>query len=330
MNMQLKADNVKTEYISILRMFAIFSVVCAHVTDSTSSLSNLVISSLGTFGVGVFYIISGYFFYRDKKNPAVFARKKLTSVILPWMFCGTLDWLYVVIRRGGFSLQNWVSSNFVHSHYYYLSVLLVFYLVMWKLRKNHIVCVILLSVSFTSMWLTGKGLLSIYPYINPLNWLAYFIVGIEISRHDCFDTISLASKKLLPYTFPLSIFLFCWVVYDGKAVSYWYHGTVVSIALMIMTIMGLTKYICDYTDNQSKVKSLLIWGGNFSFSIYLIHMPFAGVIKYFIDKFDYGIGQFLAPFLVIATVCVCLYLILKIPFPHKVKQYINMILGIRA
>lgn len=125
----LNAYNEK-DYVSIVRALAIFSVVCAHVTDASGSITNLAISSLGAYGVAVFFLLSGYVFSFEKRSFGTFFRRKLTTILIPWLFCGTLDWLYVVLRKGGITFSGWVSSIFVHSHYYYLTILILCYCIL--------------------------------------------------------------------------------------------------------------------------------------------------------------------------------------------------------
>ena len=88
-------------FVNILRFLAILSVICAHVSTDSSSYANLVVRSCGTVGVGLFFFLSGYFFYYNKKDFIFFWKTKFKTIIVPWLFCGTIDWLYVVLRKGG-------------------------------------------------------------------------------------------------------------------------------------------------------------------------------------------------------------------------------------
>jgi surface polysaccharide O-acyltransferase-like enzyme len=118
-----------------LKAFAIIFVVAAHtatLSNSTNGVNNyisLFLHSIGSFGVPIFFILSGYFFYLNKKSFFAFFQSKLTSVFLPWVFSESIVWLYVVIRKGGFNFFSWFSFiiGFNHSTYY-LTVLIIFYL----------------------------------------------------------------------------------------------------------------------------------------------------------------------------------------------------------
>ena len=316
------------DYMSILRALAIFSVVCAHVTDASGSITNLVISSLGAYGVAVFFLLSGYAFSFEKRSFGAFFRRKLTTILIPWLFCGTLDWLYVVLRKGGITLSGWASSLFVHSHYYYLTVLFLCYVIMWRIRGNGEMRFCLFCISVVSVWLTGKGLLDVYPYINVFNWIGYFIVGIEIAERSSLENVSEVLEKQTHWLIVLCVFAVAWENYDRFAVSYWYHGTIFAIIPMVLLCFGMARRI--QAIKESKLRSTLIGIGKISFSIYLIHMPFAGVLKFIIDRIDLVYLQLLLPFAVLAIVSGIILRIRALPLKQSLKRTLDVVMGIRA
>ena len=101
-------------YIYILKAIAIFSVVCAHSTplmDSNSKInvfSSQMLDYLGTFGVPVFFCISGYLFAGNTRTWGEFWKRKVFTLFIPWICCETLLWLYVVLRKGGISITAWL------------------------------------------------------------------------------------------------------------------------------------------------------------------------------------------------------------------------------
>ena len=62
--------------INVLKFFCIFSVICAHTnsismrSDSLTMISSSFLNILGTIGVSIFFIISGFLYYynTDKWN----------------------------------------------------------------------------------------------------------------------------------------------------------------------------------------------------------------------------------------------------------------------
>ena len=322
----LNAYNEK-DYVSIVRALAIFSVVCAHVTDGSGSITNLVISSLGTYGVAVFFLLSGYVFSFEKRSFGAFCRRKLTTILIPWLFCGTLDWLYVVLRKGGITFSGWVSSIFVLSHYYYLTVLILCYVIMWRIRGNRKMRFCLFFISALSVWLTGKGLLDVYPYSNVFNWIGYFLVGIEIAERSSLESVSEVLEKQTPWLMVLCVFAVAWEIYDRYAVSYWYHGTILAIIPMVLLSFGIARKLQSI--RESRFRSTLIGIGKVSFTIYLIHMPFAGVLKFFVDRTGMVYLRFLLPFAVLTIVSGIIFCIQVLPLKQSLKRMINVVMGIR-
>lgn len=134
------------EYIYILKFFAIFSVVCAHSTSRIENLRGInyiissVFSSIGSIGVPIFFIISGYLFNKSKKKILPFFKGKIRTIFMPWIICETVVWFYVVIRKGGISLVSWLNFMVgVRHSTYYLTVLIIFYIFISKITTFFLV-----------------------------------------------------------------------------------------------------------------------------------------------------------------------------------------------
>lgn len=123
--------------IDICRVLAIFSVICAHIPYSNNSVNDLIVSGLGTYGVGLFLFFSGSFYERDLKNFNLFALSKIRSIISPWFFCGTIYWSILVARGGRADFISWLELIFVRSHYYYLTVLVILFIMLYRGKKTN-------------------------------------------------------------------------------------------------------------------------------------------------------------------------------------------------
>lgn len=314
-------------FINILRALAIFSVVCAHTSTSDQNCYNLFVANCGTYGVGLFFFISGYFFYQDKKNVSAFTVTKLRSIVLPWFFCGTFDWLYVVLRKGNINILNWCDSIFVHSHYYYLTVLLIAFYILFRFRDNQRILFVLFLASLVSCLLTGKGLLDyIYIYVNPFNWLVYFVSGILVHKYNLLNIIVRISSKLLPILMALFIYYLAWVIWDGEFVKYWGNGNILFGLFMILMCLG-SAYSLSIDDNI--IKRMLSQIGSVSFTIYLIHMPLAGIISKVIDVTGADYLRIFAPPIVIIITIITIYLIMSVSKLLRVQHYVKYLIGIR-
>ena len=96
--MSTNSKEKRNNYIYILKALAIFSVICAHSTplvDGSTKwnvLSSQLLDYLGTFGVPIFFSISGYLFAGNTRNWGDFWKRKVTTLFWPWICCETLLW----------------------------------------------------------------------------------------------------------------------------------------------------------------------------------------------------------------------------------------------
>lgn len=125
-------DKETSEIIWIAKAIAIFCVVCAHSalinedSGNTNQFVSSILNYIGTMGVPLFFILSGYLFTFNKKSFGLFWRNKVKTLFLPWLFCETLLWLYIVIRKGGIGFRSWCLFLIGYGHTtYYLTILTI-------------------------------------------------------------------------------------------------------------------------------------------------------------------------------------------------------------
>lgn len=173
-------------------------MVCAHSTPLPGGsgqwnvLCSQILDYLGTFGVPVFFCISGYLFAGNTRTLREFWQRKVATLFLPWIFCETVLWFYVVLRKGGISVTAWLLFLLGYHHTtYYLTILVVFYVIYWKIRSNKAVWALnlisILSIAETG-WNVGifhrlNEMLNSY-YLNPFNWMIFFGIGLLVRRQS--------------------------------------------------------------------------------------------------------------------------------------------------
>lgn len=192
-------ENKTRNYVYYLKAAAAFCVVCAHTSSvpETAGYVNQICSQLlnilGTMGVPVFFIISGYFYGGTNHSLKVFWKKKVSGILLPWIFCDTIVWLYVVVRKGGFSFWEWLKFLLGVGHStYYLSMLFFFFLILWKARHYMAIMSAGIVLSVIGMLLTSGHFaimgqinsLTVTAYLNPVYWIGYFCAGIMIEHYS--------------------------------------------------------------------------------------------------------------------------------------------------
>lgn len=175
-----------------LRGLAIISVLCAHSSFVTSNSSWAIFNSrllllIGLIGVPIFFINSGYFFFKRKPiSYGSFIIKKMVKILIPWIILTSIVYLYIILRKPDSSFLRYAKFIIGIGNYtYFLTVLLLIYLIFLKIKFTNLVIAIGSAISLISIFLTSTGNLTfIDPYINPLNWLIYFLAGVILSKNN--------------------------------------------------------------------------------------------------------------------------------------------------
>ena len=328
----MKNDNVNdNNSINIIRGFAIFSVICAHVAHVNSNYSKIniiagnIIGSIGTIGVPIFFIISGYLFAKGNHSVRNFFEKKATNLILPWTFTGSIVYFYVSLRKGGIGLSEYMKFLIGNGSYlYYLTILMIFYFVFFRIRNTKIVIYFILVLSIFSIHLTSKNLLgTLNPYLNPLNWAVYFCIGLNILNYNLFNKVLQISKRTF-IIWVLVLVVFCYrMIQYNDSITYWSDYYFLFIISNSMIIIKLS------TVDRIRNCSLISKFGSKSFSIYLLHMPFAGIITNLTNRFDNALLTLIRPLLTICLVFVFIIVYENILEAQPRKKFLKLLVGLR-
>jgi len=144
-------NDIERRSIYLIKAYAIITVICAHTSITPKGVSpyiGLILSNIGTIGVVIFFVLSGYLFFDNQDKFLKFLVKK-KQIIIPWIFCGVL--VYIVTQFGGSQSEELSIKNMFlylvgwYSSLYYLSILLVSYLVFFKLKKSNIILIVSIS-----------------------------------------------------------------------------------------------------------------------------------------------------------------------------------------
>lgn len=324
----------ESEYIWYLKAIAIFCVVCAHIStvpEVTTGFNNLIsdiLHYIGTMGVPIFFIVSGFLFAGSKKNFGIFWKDKVFSVIIPWIFCYTLLYFYIIIRKGGFSLHTWFQTVFgFYSSSYYMVMLIVFYLIFWKLRSNIFYMGIMAALSIFSILCTGWefGIEFINHwcgtyYLNPLNWAVFFIAGI-FWRKSKYKFTGI-SYRLFPVCLFFSVLYYIIMEVSGEAVWYFSKYSLIGNCINILFLFSISNFFL--TKKCGWVKKI----GYNSYSIYLTNQFFAGGVIFLTNKSGIAVFTLIRPILVIIIIMVGIQILTKILKQRGSLLY--MLIGIRA
>lgn len=329
-----KVDTDTSERIWLLKAFAIIAVVachCINTIENPSRINTFAISFFDAwkgFGVPIFYLCAGFFFKANEKI-FMFMKRKAVSIILPWISTGTAVWLYIVLRKGGISVYNWADYLFLRGSYlYFLTNLIIFYLVMYLAQKHkyiyYFICMYTV-LSYIGLNLAGGDIKSVLmmPYTVlevPFIYWFYFCMGSVIRQFSLFKFVDNTRLSLLILVFILLATIDKMTIGTG----------------MFTFVIDLTKSFCLITGlynlrdllTKLRIKDLLIYVGKISFSIYLLHMPFAGIIANMLNKSEaFAILTFVRPLIVITITIFVIEVYKKIVRNNK---YMLRLIGLRA
>lgn len=334
----MRIDKEKSNLIYTVKALAIFSVVCAHCTslnEEQSTLSmylNQFLNYLGTFGVPVLFVISGFFFYKNEKGFLAFWKNKLLTIIVPWVFCETFLWLYVVIRKGGISFYNWFLFLIGYNHTtYYLTVLIFFFLLFWFIKDTPIIIAFMILGGVTLVS-TGWNLpLSILnnvfgtAYLNPFNWMFYFSAGMLMAKKEkYFVKVIPVIRKLVGVLIVGSIAILAVFVYTKCDILYFSRWGLISALVNGCMILSLSAQVNQLS--LEKIKSVFIYLGKISFTIYLLHQFFAGIVVRISDIANFELLIVFRPFVVIGLTALVIWGLIKI---GKGLPFIKLLVGVR-
>lgn len=281
----------RNETIDYIKGLAIISVISAHcnaVLDTTNQfavLSSLLLQNIGTLGVICFFVISGMLFHHPEKNIGRFFKKKVTNIVIPWLISGAFVYLYVYLRKPPITLGGWI--NFVlgnGSYCYYLTVLMLLYIIFTLvpfMRKNAALLVCEGITVISTIWFYNIG--GMNPYLNILNWIGYFALGVQISgNQEIWKKIKNGiNKRFLAFCVMSDV---CYVLvliyqlYHLKGGGYWNGINVIACWFGAIALVLIAVRIENAKDNW--FKRVIHQAGIESFGIYIWHMPVAGIIAH--------------------------------------------------
>lgn len=320
-------NNIKKykEEIYIIKAFAVISIVTAHIklvsnNNLINNIISMVYSSIGVIGVPMFFIISGLLFYNNNKSLKHFFKSKIKTIIIPWLVTGTLVYIYIVVRKGGASIIGYLDFILGNGSYlYFLTVLMILYIVFYYFKSEKFIYAIMI-ISIISNILTIHKLININGYMNFMNWCVYFEFGLLLAQKDRFIKAKiLCEENRLFIRLILSLLILLNVIW-GKETIYWDYIGIFIIMFGIMTILGVRIV-------NEKISNLFIKLGEYSFSIYLLHMPVAGIIVNITNRFDLIFLLLIRPLIVIGIVILFIRIYKKVIEKFN-KKYLFLI-GIR-
>lgn len=171
-----------------VKAMAILASVAAHVSliDRTNALNEYVTRFWDMFScisVGNFLIAAGILYARVPGDTGAFWKRKSRSMVVPWLFCGSLTYAYRWLCGVPCSLEGygyWLLGN--GSWLYYVTVHLLMLVLFKPFWQN--VPVLLSCVALNALQLMFHFVPDPFgnEYLNPANWIGFFALGSLLQR----------------------------------------------------------------------------------------------------------------------------------------------------
>lgn len=251
-----------------LRGIAIISVACAHCLQLSNPILSKIGALLGTIGVPIFFICSGYFFKRIDKASL---KKKCNSIILPWIIWGSFSYsLSVYLSSGGLSFYEWFLYLIGHGTWLYYVPVYLLIILFYSILPARLggIDIVVIFTSLSSNILSYIGVFDfahdyITLYQNPLNFILFFAVGRLVRRYNNSSIIRVKVFMLILIMIIAMLLVYCFIIVDLKAV----YTNPYSILFELLSIIIISVFL-----SQFKFRHLLQYLGKNSYIIYFLHM----------------------------------------------------------
>ncbi|BBD57972.1 hypothetical protein NIES2109_07400 [Nostoc sp. HK-01] len=331
-----------------LRGLAITAVVAIHASGINNETElnyglSMIFRQLVNFAVPVFIFISGYFTpsyeFTKLSDYLDFYRKRLSRILVPYLL-----WCILIILFYKHNYQwNWskifidVITGQILGPYYFIIVLVqLILLIPLMATSTKSIVKNFLWLSLSPLSLLGLYFSRLYLnydvqfpwYALPFTvWVSFYYLGILATQSKL--TIKNRNIRKIILLYIASIFLaileafFLWKVYNltSFADSQIKISSFLSSFLLILIFLGVRKSI----ENWSRFLIIL---GEFSFGIYLFHIPVLDLMNRITSKFgfqNFWIAQLLINSCgVIALCCLIIAVVRKVTGVQFSQKYLGM------
>lgn len=354
-----KSLKKRDESFDALRGVAIIAVVAIHASGSIFNSGNVSFDNMNlnmsilyrqalNFAVPSFLFISGYWISNKTVDSLEgykqFLKQRLKHVVIPYIF-----WSLVILSIGAvitqiFDIQKILLKLLTGSAtgpYYFIILIVQFYILtplFQHINKNPygfisilFLNVLSLSFSYISRIYLGPFFSSLSVYAMPFyTWIVFYELGMLYRNFDKYTiSKSVAILIVLSIVFTLIISLF-----EAKTLLIKYDNLeLATSAVKFSSFLYSGCFITGFMYIRQKVNkwpNLIVSLGNYSFGIYLIHMPILSVVNHFLKEIFFKEGlhyftelifQFIVIFMTIIICCTLIFTSKKI-FPKVIHSTI--------
>lgn len=259
-------DSISKE-IWLVKGLAIFTVFFAHMPISESNHSVFILqrlfSIIGMVGVPAFMFLSGYLFKKGN------IKKRMAGLLIPLLIWGSITFLlHIIPMKCHCSLWDYFYWLIGSNCYLYFVTVLFEIILLYNLCGNPFLWAI---IGILSIWASQQGLigytLHYTPYMNPLNFILYFSLGVIVRKTKYYDQLK---NPIIVFT-GLIVVLVPFFNYNHYT-SVWYFDLTSMIVCLGATILIIN--IAPFLKTKPLTRV-----GMFSYVIYLSHMQIATTLN---------------------------------------------------
>ena len=193
----INIDKDLSKRIWAIKAIAIMTIFFAHMPLSSNypPIVEKIYQLLGWIGVPTFFIMSGFL---HKRITGAGWIKKVKRLIIPLLIWGTLTYLVHCFPSNTIfsfvDLGKWIIGS--NTYLYFVWVLLAIF-ILYSLYDNPIIWIL---VGIGSIFLTQYRIMPYTqfwtPYMNPLNFISFFSLGILLRRQNKVNSFLTIKSKV--------------------------------------------------------------------------------------------------------------------------------------
>ena len=324
----IKKTATVSEIVATARIYAILSVLCAHLSFTDSVVGDL-FTRLGTIGVIVFLISSGYYFLPQKFNSLKdLLKRKAKTICIPWLVLGSLVWVYNMILspkfRSPLGYIKWIFGN--GTYLYYIPILMICFFLCYKAKK--MVLGGLVSLTVVSVVLTSSGVLTpvinalhITHYLNIFNWVGFFALGMLLRSISETKIVNFLTKIRVPILMLFAVAACFALRYIDGDFTYFSYVAIPYELLGCLAVFSLSTLPLVRVEFFARLSES-------TYAIYLIHMVLIGLLDSVFGR--HVLLQAVSPVAIVLAVYVVIMIGELISLKLKIEKFYSLVTGLRT
>lgn len=304
-----------------VKVMAIFASVAAHVSliDRTTILREIVTRFWDMFScisVGNFLIVAGILYTRTTGDSKPFWKRKLHNMVVPWLFCGTLTYVYRLLCGIPGSILEyfyWLLGNGSWLYYVTLHLLmLALFKPLWRCTAALWGCVVLNAVQLIFPFVPSPfG----NDYLNSANWVGFFALGILLRRQGLRFSRGFLATAIVVFLVSAG------VVYHQWIYSYFHILNALYSVSAFFLLLTLGRRLA-----RTRLAPSICLIGRDTYCIYLLHMfVLSPIFRHFPwEELKILLSPVLGLCIMLPLIRLGKYITAKLPFGDKIRALVGL------